>query len=249
MEKLQHTIGEKLLEIQSRSESYSQRALAKRLGLSSGALSEILAGKRKISAKLAKRLADRLELGPAERKRLGIGESLPREPEFLLSADTFQLISDWWHFAILNLTLVEGFRSNTAWIAARLGLPFGKTKEAIERLIRLGLLKKDRNGRLTRTHKALRTSDHVRDLAVRKAHRSDLMLIERSLENVPIQLRDLSSVTFTLDPGMLPSLVAILRDFQDEFMERAESVKGKEVYRLAMHLFPLTRVESQGEQQ
>lgn len=238
-------LGEKLIEAQSRSSRFSQRAMAKRLGLSSGALSEILRGKRHVSPKLAARIAERLDLSPAERRALGI-EVRTGQTEFLLSADTFHLISDWWHFALLNLTQTEGFRSEMNWISRRLGISVVRVREAVERLERLGLLTKDARGRWKRSHKRLKTSDQIKSLAIQKAHREDLPLIEQALDEVPLELRDLSSITITVDPKRLVRLKEMIRKFQDEFIDEAESVPGKEVYRLAVHLFPLTRIGSNG---
>jgi len=141
---------------------------------------------------------------------------------------------------------VEGFKPDPLWIAGRLGLPKSKINSAIDLLKRSGLLIQLPNGNLKRTHSRLRTSDNIRNLAIQKAHRLDLELIDRSL-NLPVNTRDLTSVTMTLDPEMLPRLREIIRKFEDELTEEAESVKGKEVYRLAIHLFPLTKADSKGE--
>lgn len=244
LESIQRILQKKFQESQSRSTGFSQRAMAKKLGLSSGALSEILNGKRKISPKLAQKLAQQLQLSPAERKEAGLPSLAKKESDFRLSADMFQLISEWWHFAILNLITTKGFRSDSSWIAGRLGLTRGKIEEALLRLKRLDLVRADKSGRLTRTHAQLSTSDNIRDLAIQRAHRMDLELVDQSLSQVPVSLRDMTSVTFTLDPKRLARLKEIVRQFQDDFLAEAESAPGTEVYRLATHLFPLTKVHN-----
>jgi len=241
MNPIQQIIEERFLSAKARSPHFSLRALAKKLGLSSGALSEILKGKRKVSPKLAKRLADKLDLSPSERKSIGLSHAAKEEAEFQLSDDAFYLISDWWHFAILNLTQTQGFRSSHGWIAARLGLPANRVSEAIARLQRLGLLTIDKKGQMVRTHARLKTSDDVTNFAVQRSHRVDLELADQTLDEVPVTLRDITSATMTLDPRMLPRLKALIRTFEDELMEEAESVKGTEVYRLSIQLFPLTQ--------
>lgn len=45
---------------------WSQRAFAARIGISSGALSEILSGKRALSSQLKKKIAPHLQMSPAE---------------------------------------------------------------------------------------------------------------------------------------------------------------------------------------
>src|SRR5690348_4546236 len=63
-------LRQKLEEAKIRNSSWSQRAFAKKLGLSSGALSEIMTGKRPLSMKARKKIIDRLQLSPDERRRL-----------------------------------------------------------------------------------------------------------------------------------------------------------------------------------
>jgi transcriptional regulator with XRE-family HTH domain len=240
-------LQKKFQESQARSTRFSQRAMAKKLGISSGALSEILKAKRAVSPKLAQKLADQLQLSPSERKQAGIAVPSAKTPEFQLSADAFQLISEWWHLAILNLTTTKGFRSDSSWIAGRLGLPRAKVDEAIHRLKRLDLLKEDNRGRLSRTHVRLNTSDNIKDMAIQRAHRMDLELVDEALSRVPVSLSDITSITFSVDTAQLAKLREMIRLFQDELMEEAESVTGGEVYRASFHLFPLTKPVLSGE--
>src|SRR4051794_12712496 len=99
---------------------YSQRAFAKALGLSPGELSEILRGKRPLSAKHALQIARALGLSEAERRRLlalSQGETeRPTPSAYQLSADLFALVSDWYCFAIVYLAECEGFRWDERWI-------------------------------------------------------------------------------------------------------------------------------------
>ena len=59
-------LGEELKRRQKRRELYSRRAFARTLGMSPGALSEILAGKRFLARPTAERLLTRLGYPPAE---------------------------------------------------------------------------------------------------------------------------------------------------------------------------------------
>src|SRR5688572_20475018 len=56
----------KFQEVQIKNPRFSQRAFAQKLGVSSGALSEILKGKRSLSTSQKKRMADTLQLSPQE---------------------------------------------------------------------------------------------------------------------------------------------------------------------------------------
>lgn len=57
-----------------------------------------------------------------------------------VSIDTCSVISDWYHYAILELTYVSGFKANPNWIVKKLSITVEESKSAVERLKRLGLL-------------------------------------------------------------------------------------------------------------
>ena len=54
-----------------------------------------------------------------------------------MSIDKFSVISEWYHYAILELTYVSGFKADYKWIARKLSITVEEAKVAIERLIRL----------------------------------------------------------------------------------------------------------------
>lgn len=240
----------KLEEAKTRNPRLSQRGFALKLGLSSGAFSEILQGKRLLSHQIKLRIAPRLQLSPKEEADF-FQEGLPpqlqhRQSDSLkLSNDQFHLISDWWHFAILNLTRTKGFKNHVTWIARRLGMANKVVTEALDRLFRLGFLEKTTDGRVARKHANLQTTDDLFSLSIQRSHLEDLKLIEKSLNEIPIHLRDMTSVTFVVNKRDLSKAKEMIRVFQDQFLNRVEANHGEEVYRLSIALFPLTQVQEE----
>jgi uncharacterized protein (TIGR02147 family) len=228
---------------------WSQRAFAVRLGLSSGALSEIFQGKRILSSLLKKKIAAKLQLSPLEESEF-FADELPehlkshRLEYYKLSNDQFHLISDWWHFAILNLLQTRDFKANVPWISKRLGLSEKVVQEAWDRLFRLGHLAKD-GKKIVRTFPRIETSDNLFDLSIQKSHLEDLELIERSLREVPVELRDHTSMTLVMNRKSITKAKELIRIFQDRFSEEVEptpSSPGEEVYKISISLFPLTQL-------
>lgn len=240
---------QKYEEGRSRNERFSQRAFAKALGISSGALSEILQGKRTLSPQIKRKIAGRLKLSPIERADF-FAEDLPdhaREDRLNyhhLNSDEFHLISDWWHYAILNLINTKDFRPSIPWMADRLGLSEKVTHEAWARLFRLGHLKKQEQ-KIVREYPRLNTNDDVIDMSVRKSHLDDVKLIEQSLHHVPVQYRDHTSMTFVMSKKEMKKAKELIRLFQDKLSSETEVKDGDEVYRLSISLFPLTKIKKQ----
>src|SRR4051812_13706155 len=104
-------LAAELAERKRRNPAYSLRAFATQLDVSAASLSQIMSGKRHLTAKTARRMAVRLGL-PPERARdflasvprpslvEGVGGArAPRAPldRDVLEAETFEIISDWHH--------------------------------------------------------------------------------------------------------------------------------------------------------
>ena len=244
-----------------RNPRYSVRAFARALGVDVGALSRLLAGKQVPSYKLAQKLMAALALNPEEaesfiasvaetqrsrnlqrlspllRRHQGTGSSSARPVD--LSIDLYRVISDWYHFAILELTFVEGFESNPRWIAKELGISAAEASLAIERLMKFGLLS-EQDGKLVKTEEQLSTVDkHLTTPALRKNQKQFLEKAIHSLENDPIEERNMSSMTMAIDPEKLPLAKLMIREFNQNLCKFLESGSRKRVYNLEIALYPI----------
>jgi plasmid maintenance system antidote protein VapI len=239
-------LNEELLAARLKNPGYSLRAFARKLGISSAALSEILNGKRSVSQKLALRVADRLAWSPDQ--RAGV-VALPRyqkktdaEP-VQLTMDHFQAVSDWYHFAILSLAETVDFDEDAAWIAHRLNISRPQARAAVERLERLGMLERNPAGKLMATGASYASSDEIVSLALRKSHAQNIELARRSLEEDPIEKRDFTAVTMAIDPARLGEAKRRIRAFRDELSAYLEGGVKKEVYKFCLNLIPLSKSE------
>ena len=254
---VQKLLRRKLNELQARNPAFSVRAFAARLKLQPSATNEILKGERRVSRKLAERLASALHLDPSERAELlghfpadrkrktlrqmfGTLPSSEDRETLRLTSDQFSVISDWVHFAVLNLVKIPDHPRTPARMAERLGVSETKIQGAIERLVRLDLLSGDEVNGWKRTYSRINTPDDVLDLSVQKSHLTDMELARESLLRDPIDRRDFSSLMVAIDPELLPRAKEILRRAQDEIAELATQKPATEVYRLTNYFFPLS---------
>lgn len=237
---------------------YSLRAYARALGLSSGALSEILRSRRPLSLKAATRIARSLSLNAAETKRLyelveadkrkALGETEPlrkpdpRPEQKQLDEDTFHLVSGWQHFAILNLVDCEGFQWNASYIAKRLGLGIQQAKMAMELLVRIGLVR--RQGTHVKCDQdAVLSPSGVPSAAVRAYHRQIMEKAIQALELQDIEEREMTGIGFAVDPSRLPQIKREISEFQDQLVSKYSKGKRHDVYFLETALFRLTTGE------
>src|SRR5687768_3374796 len=98
---------------------YSMRAFARFLGVDSSRLSKMLRGERPIKPHFVEAFGQRVGLSPekieafknqAEVRRARRNPRLPQRPYQQVGMDTFEVISDWQHSAIIELMRIREFR-------------------------------------------------------------------------------------------------------------------------------------------
>jgi uncharacterized protein (TIGR02147 family) len=208
----------------------------------------MLRGERAISAEMRERLGGRLGLGPQELANFAAADeatSTPSAPPFhQLSQDTFTVISDWYHYAILELIHVRDFEPIPAWVARRLGITVVEARAAVERLERVGLLEITATGqwRTCTGHNSNASAD-LRAAANRKLQRQVLEMAIHALDDVSVDRRDQSSMTMSIDSSRLPQAMEKITQFRRELCSFLESGRKRdEVYQLSVSLYPLTKL-------
>lgn len=233
------------LKKKQRNPRYSLRSLARQLDLNSGRLSEYLAGKRTITRTMAERMADGIGLSIRDRKRfLDAGYKENQKKAFVpLRQDEFFAISDPTHFYLLSLLETNKLEHSIDWIAKRLGISSIEARDCMDRLKRLGLVAMEKgefkviNGHLTTTH-------DVPSASLRKSHRKSIQQAMEALEQVPVHLRDITSITMPIDVARLEDAKKLTKKFRREMAELLERGNKTEVYNLNIQLVPVTRVGS-----
>ena len=138
------------------------------------------------------------------------------------------------------------FKSDIVFVSNRLGLSISTVKLALERMERLGVIRIDETGEWIRSEAGHRTTDGIKDLSIRKNHLETGDMAKKAIEDAQYDLCDFTSLTLPLDPEDLTRAKEKIRNFQNEFFkEFNQGKKPKEVYRIALQLFPLTQIKSE----
>lgn len=235
--------------------NYSLRAFARHLSLEPSFLSKLLRGERNITLENFRKLADRLLLDPEEYKQFsqvieqkaqrrgGRGKTDVALNE--LSSDQFQVIADWYHYAILELLEIKSFQPNVRWIARALDVTPAEISAALERLERVGLLERSDSGWKNLKGSNTTTGNPFTTVAFRKLQKGILEKAIIALETVPMERRDQSSITMAIDSRNLPEAKKRIQKFRRELMQYLQSDgEPDEVYQLSISLYPLTDVGS-----
>jgi uncharacterized protein (TIGR02147 family) len=242
---------------------YSLRGYARGLGVPVSALSEILSARRVPSHRLATKITRSLGLSPDEertfltsvaqaqvqqpnRKRIDRAfrdlNALP--PPAKIDVDTFKVISEWYHYAILFLTELDAFKTDMNWISRQLGISQSEAKFAVERLLSLNMLKLQ-NGKLVAVEKTFTTAQkNVSTQALRNHFKQMLEKAVYSLKHDPIEKRSMTAMTFAIDPDKIPKAKQMIEDFTQKLAHFLENGQKKSVYEISISLFPLMKESS-----
>ncbi|MNL30871.1 hypothetical protein D3C87_1526320 [compost metagenome] len=141
---------------------------------------------------------------------------------------------------------MDGFKSDAQWISQRLGITKSEVNIAIERLLRLGLLKKSPQGKLTDASESgelTSLNSQVSSDAARKYQIQLLELSKKAVQEIPREQRNHTSATMCFDPEDLPQAIARITEFRRAFARDFQPRKAKEVYQMQISFFPLSKMK------
>lgn len=210
---------------------YSLRAFARMLGIQSGFLSKLLLGQRRVTPATVRRIGAKLGLSLQEIEFFEQAHRHKFDTAAMdfhqIAHDHFQIISDWYHFAILELAEVKGFDPSTRWIAKTLGISVAEAQAAVERLVRIGYISIDTKGRwkLLEAHTTTLGVDET-NAALQQMQKQILQMAIESLETVSIDRRDQTTMTMAIDSSLVPAAKERVKKFRRELCAFLEGGKN-----------------------
>lgn len=243
-----------------RNASYSLRAFARDIGLTSPRLTDVLKNRQGLSRSKAAAIAQKIGFSGsqaeffcnavealdgrsqtsrdlAKRQIEKFGNLFKRK----LKEDQFKIISEWYHFAILSLSNVADFKSSPEWIAKKLGLSVSVVEKAIERLLNLGYLV-DKNGELSESESLVVCQDEIPSKYGRSFHKQIITKALESIEAQSMHQRDITSMTLAINPDKIPLAKKMIADFVKEFDKAMNGDTDLEkLYAIAIQFFSLEK--------
>lgn len=255
----QNMLKNELSERKSKNSKYSLRAFARDLNLTSGFLTLLLKEKKALSAERAMHVAQRLRWPEAKKVKF---QNLVRwqkardpvlkkqiEAEYRsvnsesiriskLERDTFRIIADWYHYAILELSETKNSAiEDVGWVAKRLNITESQVNQALIRLKRLGLLV-EKGKSLVKSTKNYSFGD-IPEAALRLHHKQFLNKAVMALKTQDFAERDFSSVTLSFDCNDLEKAKEKIKKFRRDFMSEFSTENPDSVYQISIQFFRL----------
>lgn len=229
---------------------YSLRAFSRDLEIDPSKLSKILAGKINPRERTQEKLLLSIGLTPKKIAKIIDNKDIsPARKKFeKLQAEQFEVIAEWYHFAILELTRLSFFKPSARWISSQLEVPLVQIEHGIKRLLDLGYLQItddnvwiDQLGDITTNLEPHQTSEALR------LHQIYLMEKSRkTIKKANIEKRSHTSTMVAIDERDLDIVKEKIQNFRQEiteYLERKE-IDPNHLYQLQIGFFPLIRKEN-----
>ncbi len=240
--------------------AYSANAFARDIGISKSFLSMLMSQKRSLDDRMAIKIARKLgwnltrskvfrtlvqlerltdpELRAellGELERINVRPVSPKE----LDQATFNYVSKWYYFAILEMTALVQCQGTAEWFATRLKIPILEVALALKDLVEIGLLSFDG----VKFKKQIADYASQRDIPskhIQKFHQQILSRAEISLMNDDVNARDFSCAIFAMKKSDLAFAKQEIHEFRRSLMSRLENISDRDqVCCLAIQIFPI----------
>jgi uncharacterized protein (TIGR02147 family) len=160
-----------------------------------------------------------------------------------LESHALSYFKHWYFPAIHELAYRADFRADPEWIAQTLcpSIEVDQAREALLRLMELGLLADDDTGTPRPTDAAVVTPHEVLDVAVNAYHDGMLERAREAIGAFEQDERHILGVTTAIPESLVPEIKEQLNQIQRTLLSACEVLPKERVYQISIAFFPLTR--------
>ena len=147
-----------------------------------------------------------------------------RSLEANMNIQAYQVLEQWHGLAIRELARTPNFDPTPHAISARFGglISPVQAKRALKLLIDANLLTVADDGTICASSEALRSTDEVNSIAIRRYHKSCLDLGKRIIETEPITEREFGSVNLVLRQCDIPKVKELIKNLRENVLALAQ---------------------------
>lgn len=227
---------------------YSERAFARALGLSPGFLKLLFQGKKQLSLARAQEVTFKLDWTESQRAKFlnsiqaqSAKKAKSLKGKFLLSDLDFFEISDWFHFAIIELIKSKDGLCSLEEICKRLVISKTEASFALKHLKRLNMIEEVANShyRVPETYEVPSTTSE----GIRKHHKQMLQKAKDAVDEQAVDKRDLRGLTLAFDESRVQEAQEDIQKFVAQFEKKYGKGSRNSVYQLSLTLFRLDKGE------
>ena len=244
---------------------FSYRYFGEKTGVSPSLLKDVISGRRNLSIDVMKKYATFMELTTRELRYFKLlvvfahsKNNAEKNDCFIemirlrgqsgvkfIGQNHYEFFSKWYHSAIRELITMPHFVEDYQWIGKQLepSITAKEAKEAINFLLNIDILKRDNNGQLIQSNAIISSEYEMASAALRTFHSQMIGLAKRSIEEISIENREVSSLTVGISKNQLRRIKERIRIFKEELLAGIVEDKSDSelVCQINFQLFPLVK--------
>lgn len=253
-------LSDKYQELRDKKPQISLRFVGDKIGIDHSSFLKVLQGKRHLTRSHVEPLCKLLKFGKEQREylvalmefnkaRTDSGKrtaferlsSLASPSMHSVERNQYKFYTRWYYNAVRALLSLVPKPTSPEELGKRLrpAISAREARDALNLLENVHLVRKTPDGSYLLYDKYVTTGNHWRSDAIREFQRRYISLAEESFERHPVELRDISTVTVTIDTGMIDRVRERIAELRSDILKMATQDADR-VYQLNVQLFPLT---------
>ena len=168
-----------------------------------------------------------------------------------IDVDQYEYFAHWYYSAVRELVSLPGFQEDPQWISEALhgAISPAQSQEAVDRLLRLGLLTRLPTGKLQIQEQTIASAPEIQSLALFRFHEEMIGKALNALREQEAHERDISSITLALSEDEIKQMKKMVLQFRRKLLAQFEGRRpsGCRVYQMNVQLFPISKGVGGGE--
>ncbi|HSA58957.1 MAG TPA: TIGR02147 family protein [bacterium] len=160
-----------------------------------------------------------------------------------IERDQYEYYATWYHPVVRELVVSKDFDGTFEWIAGRLSpaITPAQAEKSVELLEKLGFIERTEEGHWRQASSIVSTGAELKSHVVHNYHKIVLDLTKQVIDELPVDRRDVSTMTLGVNRGRVPELKRLIQNFRQEILRAvASDTEPEEVLQLNIQMFPLT---------
>ena len=173
-----------------------------------------------------------------------MGKDFPDANLKTIDTKKFMAISNLYYLSLRELLRVKNIKETPEWLAEQFIVKVTPTeiKNAINIMLDLGLLIRDKNNHLSIAEGRLETTSDISSEAIKQYHEQMLDNAKLALRNTQPEARELTGTTLVMNSKNIKVAKELIREFRKKFEMLMEDESGDQVYQIQIQLFPITKL-------